>query len=64
MIRFGITRRDANNINYIDMSPDLADFMTGTMLGDGSISWGHNDVSAYYAISSVHREYLVYVMEN
>ena len=63
MIRFGIERREANNINHLNMSEDLADFMTGTMLGDGSISWGCEEVSAYYAISSAHREYLVYVMK-
>ncbi len=63
MIRFGIERREANTINYLNMSEDLADFMTGTMLGDGSISWGCEEVSAYYAISSAHREYLVYVMK-
>ena len=63
MIYFGINRREANDINYLNMSDALSDFMTGTMLGDGSISWGYAGVSAYYAISSVHKEYLVYVMK-
>ena len=61
MIKFDLKRRDANIINYSMMTEELSDFMTGSMLGDGSISWGHEGVSAYYAISSSRQEYLLYV---
>ncbi len=61
MIKFDLKRREANIINHAAPTEELSDFMTGSMLGDGSISWGHEGVSAYYAISSSHREYLQYV---
>jgi len=61
MIKFDIKRRDANVINHLAWTEELSDFMTGSMLGDGSISWGHAHVSAYYAISSSRQEYLLYV---
>lgn len=61
MIKFDLKRREANVINYSTQTEELIDFMTGSMLGDGSISWGHEGVSAYYAISSSHREYLLYI---
>ena len=61
MIKFDLKRREANIINYSAPTKELSEFMTGSMLGDGSISWGHKGVSAYYAISAAHREYLLYV---
>ncbi len=61
MIKFDLKRREANVINYSILTEELSEFMTGSMLGDGSISWGHEGVSAYYAISSSRREYLLYV---
>jgi hypothetical protein len=53
---FGVARR--NPSHYLTVSPELIDFMNGSMLGDGSVSWGQPQVSAYYSISSSYRDYL------
>ena len=57
--KFGVARRDASHFSIY--SPELIDFMNGSMLGDGSLVWGQPHVSAYYSTSSSHREYLVWL---
>lgn len=58
--RFGLNRGHPNKINNLEITPELVDFMTGSMLGDGSLVWGSKDTSAYYSLASSHKEYLVY----
>jgi hypothetical protein len=61
MIRFEIPRRKAYIANYCKFNEDLNNLITGSMLGDGSLSWGYETVSAYYSLSSKYKKYLQYV---
>ena len=37
MKRFGIPRRPATNINYVDLNNEAIEFLSGELLGDASI---------------------------
>jgi hypothetical protein len=56
--KFNIARRDAITLNHLVITSELIEFMTGSMLGDGSLSWGHEGISAYYSNSSSRLEYM------
>ena len=59
--RFGILRRDAYKSNASKYTPELEEFIIGSMLGDGSLIWGCNGISAYFSLSGKYKEYLEYI---
>jgi len=61
LIRFGIERRPASNINFVSLSEEAMEFLNGELLGDASVIWGCKPVSAYYSLSSKYEEYLKWV---
>ena len=59
--RFDIKRREAYKSNFSKYRDELEEFIIGSMLGDGSLIWGSNDVSVYFSISSKYKEYLEHI---
>lgn len=57
LIRFGIERRHTI-INHVALNKAALSFLNGELLGDASIVWGSKGISAYYSITSKHKEYL------
>ena len=37
LMRFGINRRPATNINYVSLTPELSEILDGHLLGDMSV---------------------------
>lgn len=61
MDKFGLVRRQPTNVNYVDLSNEATQFLTGELLGDASIIWGNKPTSAYYSITSKHEAYLKWI---
>ena len=57
LIKFGIERRH-QAINHVTLSETALSFLNGELLGDASLIWGCEGISAYYSITSKHKEYL------
>lgn len=61
MDKFGLKRRPATNINYVKLSEEAYEFLTGELLGDASVIWGEKPTSAYYSLTSKHEAYLKWI---
>jgi len=57
LMRFGINRRPATNINYVSLTPELSEILDGHLLGDMSVVQERKQ-AAHLSQSNKHQAYL------